>query len=469
MTFNKQISLKPSLLVRALVHRFRTDSLARNSIYIMSTTVVTAVIGYLYWIVATHIYSPHDIGLASALLSILGLTAILANLGIGPTLIQMLPGREKGKAWSLTLNAGLATGMLSGWLAGIIVVVALPHFSQQFAFVRQQAVYVLFFIVGVPLLVMATLLDQVFVAERTASNMLVRNAAHAALKLPLMVLLVTAGALGIFSSWILALVPTLILASLLLPRLKRGYCLAGRGMTGQVRKMLSSFVGHHFINLGGTLPAYLVPVFVFVRTSAAENAYYTIAGMVTSFLFIISPAVASALFAEGSHTAHDVLHKARSSALLISMLLGPAMLFLFLGGRYVLFLFGPGYAQHGLAVLLISTTIAVPDAITNIYVSVLRVQGRLGSAATLNLGMAALTLTLAWVLLPVLGITGAAWAYVISQTAGSLVVGVDIIRVHRKPGGKSRSAALSGQGLLKTEEKPCQQGEELPSRLSKND
>src|SRR5205823_5518909 len=104
MIFDKQTTSSLWLLVRSLAHRIYTDPLVRNSIYIMGTTVATSVIGYLYWIIATHLYSAHDVGLASALISIMTLTSTLANLGIGSTLVQMLPHRESGYAWSLTLN-----------------------------------------------------------------------------------------------------------------------------------------------------------------------------------------------------------------------------------------------------------------------------------------------------------------------------------------------------------------------------
>jgi O-antigen/teichoic acid export membrane protein len=72
-----------------------------------------------------------------------------------------------------------------------------------------------------------------------------------------------------------------------------------------------------------------------------------------------------------------------------------------------------------LSLLIIS---AIPDAITNIYVSVLRVRRKLYEAALLNTGMAATTLILAWILLPRLGIAGAGWAWLLAQCAGSLGV-----------------------------------------------
>src|SRR5205807_2532403 len=161
----------------------------------------------------------------------------------------MLPRRTAGYAWSLTLNACIATGITTSLLSGIIVAVALPFLSPQFAIVEYRVAYTLVFIVGVTLCSAASLLDQTFVAERATSNMAVRNTVFALVKLPIMILLVQVGALGIFSSWVLALAATVILAGLvLIPRLQRGYCLARRGIVEQIRPMLSSFAGHHFIN-----------------------------------------------------------------------------------------------------------------------------------------------------------------------------------------------------------------------------
>jgi O-antigen/teichoic acid export membrane protein len=435
MNFDQQAIRSSRLLARSLAHRVRSDSLLRNSIYIMGTGVATSIFGYFFWILATHLYSPYAIGLGSALISAMTLASILANLGMGSTLVQTLPRRETGYAWSLTLNAGLATGILAGLLAGAIMVIALPLFSNQFAIVGQYAGYALVLVVGVPLMTVSTLLDQAFIAERAAHNMLVRNAAIAVLKIPLMVLpvvlLAQVGALGIFSSGVLAIAVAVIGGLLLLvPRLGRAYCLAVRGIVGQVRSMLSLLTGNYFINLGGLATGYLLPVLVAARLSPADNAYYYTTTRVGDFILLGSAAVASSLFAEGSHAANDLPRKVRSSAVIIGMVLGPGMLVCFLGAPYILSVFGPSYAQHGSIVLRIEATSAVPDAITSIYISVLRIQRRLRCAAMLNLGMGALTLVLCWILLPALGIAGVPVAVLIAQATGSLAAGVDVMRMH---------------------------------------
>jgi O-antigen/teichoic acid export membrane protein len=452
MIFDKQILRHLWLLARSQVHRIRNDSLLRNSTYIMGTNAVTASFGYLFWIMAAHTYSTYDVGLGSALISAMTLASTLATLGMDATLVQTLPRREAGYAWSLTLNAGLATGIVAGLLTGPIVIVALPLFAPQLAIIGHHVGYAFTFIVGVPLMTVSLLLDQAFIAERAANNMLVRNMAVAVLKIPLLVLLVVLmaqiGALGILLSGILAMAVILIGGLLLLvPRLGRAYCLATRGIVGQVRSMLSSLAGNHLINLSDVIPYYLLPVFVAARLSPGDNAYYYTTLKLAEFFMMGSFAVSMSLFAEGSHAADDLPRKIRSSAAIISMILGPAMLFCFLGGRYILLVFGPSYAQHGLVLFMIFVVAAVPDAIKNIYVNVLRVQRRLRFAALLSLSMGALTLALAWILLPVLGIAGAALAFLIAQVAGSLAAGVDVIRFRRRLRGIGGSAFQSVQGV----------------------
>ncbi len=408
-----------------LGNRFRVDSLLRNSVYVMTSTALTAASGYLFWIIAAHMYPAHDVGLASALIGTMMLAATLANLGIGPTLIQVLPRRQSGEAWSLTLNAVFLTGILSSLLIGTIAAVALPFVAPKFALESNNGDFALVVIAGVPLLTLAALLDSTFTAERAAGNVLVRTAAFALLRVPLLVipiLLGRAGALVIGIAWILAAGGSILAGVSLIPRLNRAYRLTWQGIVAQMRSMLSLVAGHQFISLGALAPIYLMPVFVVARLSFADNAYFYTSWQVGSLFFMVSPSVATALLAEGSNTPENVVRKARSSLLIIGALLAPAMLVAFLGGHLILSMFGASYSFYGYALLTVLVVSAIPDAITNVYVSVLRVRRQLALAAMLNIGMAAIALAVAWYLLPSMGIVGAGWAWLIAQTAGTLVV-----------------------------------------------
>lgn len=441
---------RPRPVVRravASLARLRGDSLLRNSGYNMGATVVTALLGYLYWVVAAHTYAAREVGLAAALIAAMTLAALLANLGAGSALVGLLPGRANGRAWSLTLNAALALSLLSGLVAGGVTAVALPLLSAQLAVVPASPSYCLLFVGGVALWTVATTLDGAFVAERAAGNLLARNGLFAAVKILLLVAPLPA-ALGqgpappgeaILTSWVLASAVACALGFARLERLGRDYRCSLRGLAHEARALVPALAGQHLINLGGSAPMYLLPLLVTARLSTTADAYFYTAWKVGGLFFMISPAVATSLFAEGAHRPEALVGQARRAMLSIGVLLGPAMLVLVPGGPVIMGLFGRDYARQALPLLALLILSAAPDALTNVYVSVLRVRGRVRLAAGVNMGMAVVTLALAWLALPSLGIAGAGWAWLAAQVLGSIFVGLHVamVRYRHWPGSVS--------------------------------
>lgn len=412
-----------------LLARARAESLARNSGSIMATAVVNSALGAVFWLVAARAFPTRDVGLGAALVTAMTFASTLSNLGAGETLVQILPTRQTGRDWSRTFNACMGAGLGTAALAGCVTLLILPLLSSGF-FVAREGAYQVILGTGIVLLTASTILDFAFVAERAAGKMFARNAAAATLKLALMLCLVALGAkssLGILGAWTGSTAVALLFGiAVLLPRLHRGYRPQAKGVAGEARRLLPPFVGHYFISVGGYLPLYILPLMVTARLSATANAYFYTTWMLCGVCFMVSPAVAVALFAEGSHAGESLHQKARWSAILIAALLSVPMAVLLLGGRFILGLYGPEYAQHSFVLLVLLVLSAVPDAVTNVYVSVLRVQQRFRAAATLTMGMSVGAVVLAWLLLPLVGIAGAGLAWLMMQTAGSVAVGVDL-------------------------------------------
>jgi O-antigen/teichoic acid export membrane protein/glycosyltransferase involved in cell wall biosynthesis len=432
--------------LRARLTDARDRSLLRNSAYMMATTVVNSGLGYVFWVVAARGYSPHEVGLATALIAAMTVASLASNFGIGHTLVQRLPRRGDGADWSLTVSTALAGGMLTGVCAGVIVAVALPAISARFSILTANPGYAVALVLGVALWTTSTLLDFIYIAERQTGKMLLRNGAFSALKIPLLALPLLLGegsALAIFGSWLIgAAVACAISVSISLPKVGRGWTPRLRGMRAEARSMVSSFAGHHLINLGGMLPMYLMPLLVAARLSVTDNGYFYITWMTGGLFFIISPAVAASLFAEGSYRPEELGKRARSSARIIALLLVPTGLVFLLGGREILTIFGRGYARHGTVLLMVLVASALPDAITNISVSVLRVNGKLRQAAGLNLAMAGMAIVLAWFLVPTEGIAGVGWAWLAAQSAGSVFVAMQVLAWR---GATFRAAHRSGR------------------------
>lgn len=426
-----------SVRVADLRRRLRDDSLLRNSLYIMGTTIANAGGGYLFWIVAAHTHPTRDVGLAAALIAAVTLASILTNRGIGGALVQTLATREPGRPWSLALNAGLLAGAGAGLLAGLLALLILPFCSGQFAMLVHDPRYALTFVLGVAIWSSADLIDDAYLAERRAGRVLARNTATTVAKNLFLLLLLPAaslGALGIFGASILGAAGGACAGLLLVRGLGRRYRPVVRGVARQVRDALPHILGHHMIIVGGLAPTYLLPVMVTALLSPADNAYFYTTWMIGSIFFMISPAVSTSLFAEGAAVAGRIGETALAGSRIIAVLLAPIILVFLFGGHLVLTLFGAAYADHGTGLLLALIASAIPDAITNIYVAVLRVERRLGEATLLNVGMAALSLAFAWPLLAAHGIAGAGWAWLLAQTAGSLYVGLRALQRRARSG-----------------------------------
>jgi O-antigen/teichoic acid export membrane protein len=186
---------------------------------------------------------------------------------------------------------------------------------------------------------------------------------------------------------------------------------------------------------------------VVLRLGATPNAYFYITWMVGGVFFMVSPSVAQALFAEGVRTGADLRGVVAKALRVITMLLAPAMVVMVTGGKFILGLFGASYATAGYELLILLAISALPDAVSNVAVAVLRVTHRLGYSAALNLGILVACLAGAWILMPRMGIAGAGAAWLGVQVLGaiaSLPAYMQIPRLPRPDGARTRIPAGAG-------------------------
>ncbi len=398
------------------------DSLLRNSTLIMGSTVATSAIGYLYWAVAARTMPAAYVGLASALVSAFTVISVAANLGVGHTFVQHLPGLDV-RNWSRAVSTGLAAGCVATATAAIVAVAVLPKLSGEFRAV-QRPVTAALLATGAVTVTASTLLDFVFVAQRASGGMLTRNLGFAVGKLVLLGALVAVGrasADAVLATWVMtSIVVSAVTVVAMLPRLRPGMRFTLDGAGRELRRLRRSLVGHHLINLTQTLPGFVLPVLVLARLGAQASAYFYLTWMVASALYFVSPAVASALFAERSHGARP--GSVRRAALLVAGILAVPALSLLVAPAPLLALFGDRYAERGAGLLVVLVLAAVPDAVTNVAVAYWRSEGRLRRCAVMNAVMATVGLAGSWMLLPGLGIRGAGVAWLAGQTVGAVLV-----------------------------------------------
>jgi O-antigen/teichoic acid export membrane protein len=421
------VDLSPARLIR----RARADSLTRNSVGIMGTSVVNAGLGYIYWTLAARLMPASSVGLGSAMVSAMVILSLAVHMGVGGGLTARLPLRTTRQQWLLTVLSALAACTAVTFALAAAVLLPLAVALKPLHALATDPALAAWFIVGAAGWTCSGLLDYVFIAQRRSDFMFLRNAVASGVKLAALIAVTTvpehaashAGAAAILATWSLSglvgAVCGLIICHRKIHRLGR---IRWRSTGAELTLLARPSLGHHAISVGGLIPTYLLPVVVTARLGTQENAYFYVTWMVGSSLFMISPAVASAIFAEGSHDDRGLRTLAARSLRIILAMVTPATLVIAAAGIPILDIFGRSYAHAGYWLLIVLLLSSFPDAVTNVAVATLRVRRRLRTGATLNGVMALISVGGAWVAAPHFGIMGAALAWCGSQTVGAVAV-----------------------------------------------
>ena len=406
------------------------DPLVMNSMYLTATTVVTSLLGYVFWTVAARMYPASAIGEAGAGVSAMAFASLLGALGGSMAVLAELPGKSRPREWSATVTAPLVlTSATSAVTAlGTVAVLAQSGYS---AFLYRDGWWVAAFVVGVVATTASQVLESVWVAERQAVWFLGSSTVFAVVKLAIVALPVYAvfGAVGILSAWSFVLAATVAGCVLVLVH-RYGYRPRLSGLSGQVWSMRESLIGNYVISVGDQATLYAVPVIVALKVSPEAAGWFYAAWKIGGFYAIFASAVGTSTFAEGSHRPERALPLALAGLRMALPFIVLGAVVTIFAGRLVLDVFGAQYAAHAYPLLVLLSLGALPDAVVTVYRGVLRVRKRYRTAAGICWAICIARLALTFPALAWWGITGAGWAWLATQTAGALWCALDLA-IHR--------------------------------------
>jgi O-antigen/teichoic acid export membrane protein len=440
-----------------------SDSLARNSLYMMASTVVTAGLGYVFWIVTVHVFTSAQVGIGSAVISLCSTVALLTYLGSWATLIERLHTYERSRKWTAVI---VRMCVITAALTAVVVAAAVPMLahSKSYGSFFSAAPMVAIAVAGSAAWTLVNLFSAAFIAARRADGLLSIQTVVSGVKVLLVVPIAIAGrgAGEIVGAWAgSALLGVAIGAVWLLPRLGLGHrplgAISHRSLRTEVqagdqpaglsrrpprrarhRQRLrpsatsaGRLVGQHLTSVGGAATPLMLPILVVLRLGVTPNAYFYITWMIGGVFFMVSPSVSAALFAETVRAGSDLRTVVTRAFRITACLLIPAMVVMIAGGRIILGIFGQPYASAGYGLLVLLAISALPDAVSNIAVAVFRVTKRLNYSASLNIGIMITTIAGAWFLMPPLGILGAGAAWLAAQVLGAIASIPAYIRLDR--------------------------------------
>ena len=388
------------------------EPLIRNSFFIMASSLAAAGFGFFFWMIAARLYSQADVGIATALMSSVGLLILISRLGLDQSVIRFFPLRDKNGVLGTALLVPTAVALG----AGLLFIAAVDIISPELAIVRTIApLYLL--ILGAYSLIWV--LEGAFNALRKSEHYFTLNVFYGS-RILFLVPLVFLGATGIFGAFGLSCILGLFLALALLARCSVRPALGVDRVF--LREAWQFSAGAYIAGILMSAPNMVIPIMVLHVLGAESTANYYITYAIVSILFMIPYAFTTSLFVEGSHGGEMKKSVLRTLASMFALLI-PAIIMLSLFGEQILNLIGKDYVE-GMALLRVLALSALFVSICQTFISIAKVRNDIQSLVILSGFVSVALLGLGYTLMHRFGLIGMGYAWFATYLAGTLLVGL---------------------------------------------
>ncbi|MEU4653079.1 oligosaccharide flippase family protein [Streptomyces sp. NPDC023723] len=425
-------------------------SVYRNSLFVLTTTATTALLGFLFWVVVARFYTPVQVGIATSLISAMSLISYLSQFGLNSTLVRFpaaSPDRNAQLTLALCAVAGAGGLLALGYLAG------LPWYGEKLLFVRENPLAITAFVLLCAFAALNQLAKSVFTGARAPQlNVLSDGLAQGLVKLALPVCLTGFGMYGVVGSTGAGFAAAVVCAVFLMRR-RLGFRFEPRWGGTRLREQFGYSLASYASGLLNLVPQLVLPLIVLHQLGAAATGYFYVAFQIAALLNAIAFSVGEALFAEGSHDPGQLPVLLRRTAVIIAAAQTPAAAVIAVGSGLVLWVFGPGYADAAGPLLVAFALGSLAVALSSWANFALKVTRQLRQLIVNNAVFALVTLGLAlwWA---DRGLVWIGWAWGAGNLASGLVAVTALLRGRRgqspspgrTPPGEAAAAVGSGPG-----------------------
>ncbi len=397
----------------------RVDRSHINSFYLLTSSVVMSILGFGFWAICTRLYTPEQIGIATALLAGLNLVTSLSLLGFEISLIRLLPTHPKK---SELFNSYLTVTGIVGLFLGVLFLVAQPFIASELSILHSQVLIGVLFVAFTLVSISSYLVESALIAYTQAKYVFYKSVIFGLLKLPLPFVFLFLGAFGVYSAWMVSLLAAVGYSMWVLQKRfdhRLWVRIHPSHLKGTMRYSLFNYIAA-FIE---GAPIMVLPLLITASMGATQNAYYYMTMTIANVLFMIPISAAQSLFAEGAQAAADTKAKVRRAVGFMGALLVPAIVATFALGPWVLGIFGKEYADNGAQALNIFALSAIPMALSTVCRTLLKLQFKSGLIVAIDCIGAIVIIGVAYALRDQ-QLTGVAWAWLYGQLSLMLLFGL---------------------------------------------
>lgn len=388
-----------------------------NGYALVANAGLSAVLGIVFWMAATRLYSQENVGLAAALITSMTTISYFAQMNLSSFLTRFLPASGSGAGPLIAKTYGISGA--ASILVATVFALGIGHFAEPLDFIRDNPAALVFFVVATVFWSLFALQDAALSGLRRSALVPVENTAYAVLKIALLIGLGLAAfstPLGIFLAWSIPLVPVVIVTNLIiwkgLPDAREENGRRGPGLGRAAQFVGWDFLGSLALGSGFGLATLVVTA----RAGAEATAVYQLAWSFTYSIYLLGRAMSVSLVAEGANqpvrlrrlTADSLAHS-------LFLVLG-AVVVIMLFAPWIMGLFGPDYVKEGAPVLRVLVLSCLPWAVTTIFCAVARVQHQTRSVAVVQIGTLVVLAAVSAMLVGDHGAIGVAFGWLVAHT-----------------------------------------------------
>lgn len=402
------------------VQKIYKDSLFKNSIYLMVTNLVSLILGFFFWIIASRYYTPNDIGIVSTILSSMSLISMISSVGFPTALLFYLP-RDQNNV-DKVINSCITVSVVISTVFSAVFVLGLSIWEPLLKSTFNSLGLIVIFVIITIMTTVSALMSGVFTAERRSSFAMIKDNIFGLAKIFPLALFAGIGTIGIFISWGVGLIVAVIIGFILLCRILKYSPML---MFDPVIKSMAGYSAMNYIaGILYNLPKLILPIMIASTISTESAGYFFIAMTVAGLLYGISQSISSSLLVESFKG--DIWKNISKAIRFNLFIIIPGLLSFMVFGRFVMSLFNHSYEENATVTLIILAMASIPLSAINIFNTVRNIQKRTGSTVKINAIVAVMTLIMSVPLMRIMGIEGAALAYLIGNVTGAIII---IIRI----------------------------------------
>ncbi|MDZ7578964.1 MAG: hypothetical protein U0904_12425 [Candidatus Nanopelagicales bacterium] len=410
-----------------------SNDVVRTATNLVSSTVITAGLGVVFWAVAARMFTTEEVGEANAALSAATLLALIAQLSLGSVCSRYVPRAGRYTGWIIRRIYLVVSACAV--LAGLLAVVIVSDIDNDEGLVAKTV-----FVVGTLTLTLFAIQDQALLGLGRSSIIPIENTLFAVAKIALLPVLASVSFVsGIFMAWIIPAAASAVIISVYVfgrvvparERAEESIPLPPR------RELWPLLFSQYAASITSQLAILGVPILVTLTLGPEQNGYLAIAWLVgASFAALLSNISQSFCYhvRSGDAITTAALRRLGAMMFVVGVLGG---LVVVIAAPLILAIIAPGYQDAATPALRL-IGLAVPFfTLRSFWSTFMWLENRLLSIAGAYLIIALGTLGLTYALGPTMGIAGAGLGLLVSNAVvGVAALPAIISRVKRVKAGE---------------------------------